>query len=315
MAEIFGIDLNTLVNMLMVLGTFLMVVITYKSVKSSNNQLKLLEKQTHLLLQKQKPSLCIPAPPFFHENSVNLEITNKGDDIAYDVGAVSHFFQMEYVPLKESTDPIIKFKFSEIYQDLFKDYEGNDCNLKSKFGYYTSFEDRSLLIEKFWEDPSSLLEKISSFLNPKKMEKVYPTNLIIFIKNNNTKIQTIRPGETVHCSITPNFGISTSKKWDHTILSNDSHWAMESFDEIKEILLKNNVNAIGIGLDLCCKDRLENVEYFQEIFAVIFDFRRHRSLKDALDEGITYNRTMNTDQFFSKAGMIHYEMYKNMKKM
>lgn len=313
MVDFFGMDLNSLINMLMVLGTFLMVIVTYKSLKSSNDQLKLLEKQTHLLLQKQKPN--IHAKSTFFENLINLEISNDGDDTAFDVGVITHFFQMEYVPLKTLNESITKYKFSQIYQNLFKNYNGTDSDLNSEFGYYTGFEDRSLLVEKFEDGPKSLSEKFTSFFNSNKLEKVYPTDLIIFIKNNNTKIQVIKPEETIHCSINPYFEITTSKKWDKNILSDGSYWAMKSFDEIKEILIKNNVQAIGISMDLCCKDRLENVEHFQTILAVIFDFRKHRTLKDAIDEGLTFNRALNPNDFFSKTGMIPYDLYKNMKKM
>jgi len=314
MAEIFGMDLNSLINLLMVFGTFLMVIITYKSVKSSNEQLKLLEKQTHLLLQKQKPSIYAKKP-IFHENSINLEILNNGDDIAYEVGVNCHFCLLEYVPLKRLDEPITKYKFSEIYPNLFKNFKGINCELNSEFGYYTLLEDQSLLVEKFKNTQSTFLEKLFSFLDSNKLDKVYPTDIIVFIKNNDAKIQTIKTGETVHCSVIPYFGVTTLKKSDDGLLSKNNRWEMKSLIEIKEILLKNNIQSIGISMTLCCKDRLENVEHFQELSVIIFDFRRHSTLKDAIDEGIAYNRTIIPNQFFSNIGMLPYDMYKSMKKM
>jgi|SRR5450759_1699128 len=87
-------NLATISNVMVAAATFALAYITYRTIKSSEEQLKFLRKQTQILNSQQEPYLLVQNKEF-KGNKIGLFLSNHGGGTAYEVAVETKFYLVE----------------------------------------------------------------------------------------------------------------------------------------------------------------------------------------------------------------------------
>ena len=270
-------DVLTLATIIMAVGTLLLAIVTYQNVKIAQKQLKAFQKQTNLLLIQNQPYLIINTFSFT-ENRFTAIIENINQALF-------------------NTDHSV---FYEDYIHLY--YPAIGKNLKVE----------------------------AEFKDLKKPISVHPDGGKIQLTRSDYKSNFIKGLEkNISFSCEPFFHCSNLNEADKQLISkglflqylffkNERTFSKGySFNELKELLLKNGITAIMVSFALVSKDLMENATTHDKFSAFIVDFDFDKSLEDAYKEkdsreikGFTYGYSEIIE---STHGYLPDYLYDNMR--
>lgn len=272
-------NLATISNIMVAAATFALAYITYRTIKSSEEQLKFLRKQTQILNSQQEPYLLVHGKKF-KGNKIEVYLSNHGGGTAYEVAVETEFYLAE-------------FKLTNESERLLKETPIDKLDKLDKLsiqGRYNLSLNKTLLLEKNKEHIKNdiftrLMSKISK--TPMNYEIVYPSSATTFLFSAENEQSILKLGEKdIFFEFEPYFFVTTNK-FEKGVSGSSGKGFL--FNELKEFLLKNNVQYIGITFDIMSRDKIGLVYHHQEIDSCIVDLKENKTLEEAINSGRKVN--------------------------
>jgi hypothetical protein len=268
-------DLVLISNLMVAGGTIALAYFTFKSIKSSEKQLKFLRKQTQILNSQQEPYLLVQDKEF-KGNKIELYLSNHGGGTAYEVAVETEFYLVE-VKLTNESEKLL----SETPKDKW-----DKLDKLSIQGTYNPSLNKTLLLENNKEHiKNDIFTKLMSRILkiPINYEIVYPSSATTFIFSAENEQSILKAGEKdIFFELEPYFFVTTNK-----LEKKVSGYIGKSFlfDELKEFLLKNNIQYIGITFYIVSRDKIGKVHRHQQIDSCIVDLNENKTLEEAINSG------------------------------
>lgn len=266
-------DILIISNIIVAFGTLTLAYSAYRNIKSSKEQLKFLRSQTRIFSSQQEPYLLVQNKKF-KGNKIELSLNNHGGGTAYDVAVSTRFF-------------ITEVKLTNESERLLRETPRKKRDKLNIQGRFNLLPNRPLLVEKNKEEiKNGLFNKaISRILKrPIDYEIVYPSSATTFIFNSQNEQSILESGEANKLFEFEPYFLVTTKKNEKEFKFGTSSKAF-LFDELKDFLLQNNIQFIGIVFYLVSRDKIENVHHHQEIDSCIVDLKENKTLEDAVNSG------------------------------
>lgn len=257
-------------------GTIALAYFTYKSIKSSEKQLKFLRKQTQILNSQQEPYLLVQDKEF-KGNKIGLYLSNHGGGTAYEVAVETKFYLVEVKLTNES-------------ENLLRETPKNKWDKLDKLsiqGTYNLSPNKTLLLEKDKEDiKNDIFTKLMSKILKITLnyEILYPSSATTFIFSAENEDSILKVGEKdIFFEFEPYFFVTTNKFEKGG--PDGSIGKAFLFNELKDFLLKNNIQYIGITFHIMSRDKIGKVHNHQEIDSCIVDVKENKTLEEAINSG------------------------------
>ncbi|MGD0081421.1 MAG: hypothetical protein ABSB80_12340 [Methanoregula sp.] len=232
-------DLNLIENFAAAIGTIAMAIGTlalayfsYKNIRQSNKQLKFLKEELNLFLLQQQPDIQI-SQCSFEGNKLNLRLHNSGNGCAYDIAILSSFSVVKPLYPQRSLwglrEHLISPEISELRVPQLIEAIRNRRNLL--FNILSKPKDKNIL-------------KVGE--------------LIIFLRNDEFS-NSLPAGYSRNFQCEPIFNLKTKNTlWNK--ISQDMTYLSEGikFNDLRTLLLKNNIKEISVIFHLFSKDKLQN---------------------------------------------------------
>ena len=318
-------NISTLSNIAVALGTILLAYFTYKlasstdkSINNSQNQLEFLKKQNEILMNQQNPYLQFTDLKF-HKNTISFSIENIGEVNAYNVGVFWRFNPVLLVGLSEEggkLGDLLKFP-DEYKKAIVKDFYSNEYAPIQESVFLTSD-----YIKKSLEDPSSKISTLKKLYDSGKLKEHYPN--LIFTHADLRILYSDNKGIIVHNGCinypnteSPNFVIKPRERLNlecepknylyYVSQSNSEKYLDEhlnlfkgnlklaskipvSLDELIEILKQNKVDFVNFIFELVYKNQYGKCSERITIKDFVFSVKDHSTLEQALKEGLKSGR-------------------------
>ena len=265
-------DILIITNIMVAGGTLILAYVAYLNIKSSKEQLKLLRNQTRIFSSQQEPYLLVQNKKF-KGNKIELALNNHGGGTAYDVAVSTRFFITE-VKLTNESERLLRETPRKKWDKL---------NIQGRFNLLPNSH---LLLEKNKEEiKNSLFNRAISWIlkRPINYEIVYPSSATTFIFDLENEESILKSGEENIFEFEPYFWVTTKKNEEEFKLGAAGKAFL--FDELKDFLIQNNIQFIGITFDLVSRDKIGNVHNHQEIDSCIVDLKENKTLADAVNSG------------------------------
>lgn len=268
-------DLLLISNLMVAGGTLALAYFTYKSIKSSEKQVKFLRKQTQILNSQQEPYLLVQDKEF-KGNKIGLYLSNHGGGTAYEVAVETKFYLVE-VKLTNESEKLLRETPIDKWDKLDK---------LSIQGTYNHSLNKTLLLEKDKEDiKNDIFTKLMSqrLKIPINYEIVYPSSATTFIFSAENEQSILKAGEKdIFFEFEPYFLVTTNK-FEKVVPGSTGKVFL--FNELKDFLLKNNIQYIGITFYIVSRDKIGKVHNHQEIDSCIVDVKENKTLEEAINSG------------------------------
>lgn len=316
-------DLTAIATIILAIATFFLAYYTYKSVKSSEKLAKNTQTQTEIILSQQKPQLTAEIS-YSINDLINLDITNHGPGSAYDVAIECNFFITHfsnYSPNSGMDVSDINIKLSKDVKTFFNGKSDDEIK-KMLFnrGFlgrynpigYPPIYDKKITKNAHLSIIDRLIQKISKMYN---YEKLYPASVILFLKDTHKRSIWMKSNTSGNFSINILFGMSNipQELFPKSGSAVGYHSQGYTFDELKKVLSQNGIFSIGVYFHLVSRDTQQKVRSHQTIASFIVDFRKHKTLKDAIDENISAPTTLSWKDMTNSTEMIPSVIYYNVK--
>ena len=289
-------DILVISNLFATFGTLSLAYFAYKNIKLSNEQLKFLRKQLRIFYSQQEPYLLVQDRNF-NGNKIELILSNHGEGTAYEVAVSTTFFITEFKLTKESERLLRKTPLKK----------WDNLNIQGRFDLLSNTH---LLLKKDKEEINNgLFNRAISWLlrRPIEYEIVYPSSATTFMFDLENEESILKSGEKnkiFECE--PYFFVTPSK------LGIQGKGFL--FDELKDFLLRNNVQFIGITFHLVSRDKLGNVHNHQEIDSCIVDLKEHKTLEEAINsERKAYFTSLGWIEIQKEVGWLSSSLYDEIK--
>lgn len=168
-------------------GTLALAYYAYKNIKSSEEQLKFLRRQTEIFTSQQEPYLLVQNREF-KGNKIGLFISNHGVGTAYEAAVETRFFLVE-VKLTNESERLLRETPVDKWDKLDK---------LSIQGTYNLSPNKTLLLEKNKEDiKNDIFTRLMSqrLKVPINYELVYPSSATTFIFSTENEQSILKAGE------------------------------------------------------------------------------------------------------------------------
>jgi hypothetical protein len=270
-------DLNIISNFAVAIGTLALAYYAFENIRNSDKHLKFLKKQTDLFLSQQQSDIQIKECSF-DGNKLILTLYNSGNGEAYDIAVSSTFHVVK--PLQWSKRWWSKghLKIPVISEMRTKKYiieiEGSGNSI---FNFKT--KDKNIL------NPGSLVvfpndDEYSNSL-PAGFKKIFRCELLFYLK-----IKKERFGET------PDYDAKGIP-----------------FDELRTLLLNNNIEEISVVFNLLSKDKLQNVKIHGRISDFVIVLSNDETLEIANKRGKRGPYNLDKNEIKSRIKWEDYDLY------
>ena len=258
-------------------GTLALAYYSAINIKNSDKQLKFLKKQTDLILSQQQPDIQIKNSSF-DLNKLFLTLHNSGNGIAEDI-AVSCTFHI-VKPLKWSKRWLSKFylKIPLISE------------MGTKKWIITTDQGDNLIFNMKMKDKTILI----------------PATLVAFPENDEY-FNSLPAGFTRTFQCEPLFYLKTKKTRFRE--SPDYYSKAIPFDELRTMLLNNNIEEISVIFSLLSKDKLQNVKIHATIFNFVITLSSDETLEIANKRGKRGSYPLDKDEIKSKIKWEDFDLY------
>ena len=262
------VEMNLLIisNMMVAFGTLVLAYYAYKNIKSSKEQLNLFRSQ-------QEPYLLVQDKQFIG-NKIELILSNHGQGTAYDVAVSTRFF-------------ITEFNIGNDSKRLLRESPLERWSKLEIKGIFNLVSTKSLLLKKEEEEINTrFFNRVMStiFKKPLNYHIVYPSSATTFIFDVENEETILKCGdENKHFEFEPYFWVTTQKNERHLKLGTMGKGSL--FDNLRDFLIQNNIQFIGIVFNLISRDKLGNVHYHQEIDSCIVELNVNKTLEEAINSG------------------------------
>ena len=258
-------------------GTLALAYYSAINIKTSDKQLKFLKKQTDLFLSQQQPEIQIQNRSF-DLNKLILTLHNSGNGMAEDI-AVSCAFHI-VKPLGWSKGWLSKghLKLPVISE------------MGTKKWMIETDEGINLVLDMKMKDKTILI----------------PDTLVVFPDND--EYSNSLPAEftrTFQCE--PLFHLKVKKNLFQESPDYDSKAI--PYDELRTLLLNNNINEISVFFSLLSKDKLQNAKIHGTICNFVIILSNDETLEIANKRGKRGSYPLDKDEIKSKIKWQDYELY------
>lgn len=271
-------DHISLSNIAVAIGTIFLAIVTayysHKNIKSSKDQLQVLQNQIQLQFSQQEPELHV-THMCFKGNRIQLVLSNLGNGQAYDI-IVDSSINIMYFKLTEESKALLKSNPPEQWKEL---------NL---LGHYSLDVSKRITCKRDTERIQSITSNRWPFLNrfgifkPHEYELLTEgracTSLInlelgepILQGKTEKKVFECEPFFLLHCKVSllsEIFGV-------------DYYHKSYSFNELKELLTQNHIRYISVRFSLVSRDKVQNPILHRNITSFVIDFEDDNSLEEA----------------------------------
>jgi hypothetical protein len=267
-----GMDLNTISNFAVAIGTLALAFIALLNIINSDKQLKFLKKQTDFFLSQQQPDIQIKKYSF-DGNNLNLTLFNKGDGDARYIRVSCNF---------HITAPYIlargQYTTPKIFEPRMKEY----------------------LLKPDDEEniPSNLKRGDKILLNPGELV-VFPNN----VEFSNS----LPAGREGGFQCEPHFYLKTKK----VLFGKSPNYSSKgiTFDKLRPLLLENKIEQISVIFNLLSKDKLQNVKSHGVITNFVIILSEDETLETAYKRGKRGSYNMDINEIQSKIKWEDYDGY------
>lgn len=288
-------DILIISNIMVAVGTLALAVYAHKNIKSSNEQLKFLNKQTKIFTSHQEPYLFIQEKKF-KGNKIELSLSNHGEGIAHHI-AVNTILAPVEVKITEESERLLRETPHENWDKL--DIQGR----------FNPVPRKSLLLENE-ENIGSTSHKKSTILG--KSTTVYPSSAVTFLFNSENGQSIIKPGDRDKLSL---MNLNHISMLQVTKTKMSLNQVLFHFDELKDFLIKNDTQYIGIMFELVCSDKIGKIYHFQEIDSCVVDLKKNKTLEEAIESGRKVPSSLGRIEYQKKIGWQPYSVYKGLKEI
>jgi len=243
----------------------------------SDKQIKFLKKQTDLFLSQQQPDIQIKNR-IFNLNKLILTLQNSGNGVAEDV-AVSCTFHI-VKPLGWSKGWLSKghLKLPVISE------------MGTKKWVVETDQGINLVLDMKMKDKTILI----------------PDTLVVFPENDEYS-NSLPAGSTRTFQCEPLFHLKTKKTPFRESPDFDSKAI--PYDELRSLLMNNNINEISVIFTLLSKDKLQNVKIHGTICNFVISLASDETLEIANKRGKRGSYPLDKDEIKSKIKWQDYDLY------
>lgn len=275
-------DFLLLSNIAVAIGTMLLAYFSYQNIKSSKDQLLVLQNQIKLQFSQQEPELHVNELGF-KGNKLELIISNLGNGNAYDVCVNSSFSNMDLI-LTEESKALMKANPPDKWNEL--DLRGHYCLNVSKKIFQKRDDDRiKAIIANRWQ----FLNRFNT-LRPRECDVLVKGSACTFLINAELE-EPLMQGKVnnkfFECE--PFFLLRCETNFLSEVFGIDSYWQGYTFNDLKELLTQNDIRYISVIFSLDSKDKIQNTISHQNITSFIIDFKSDNNLEEA------YNKKRKTN--------------------
>jgi hypothetical protein len=215
------------------IGTLILAGVTYKTVRQSKEQLKLLKEQTRRL-KHDKPLLLKLIRYKVEKNHIKLDLENIGEQSIFQIGLETRFTLAVPHVEKRGKQNFISFSF----------------------------------------DPSQLIDDFDG-----KKRKIFDNGFVNWNTNKNRIV--LRPKEIISLEFVPKFNFFYYKEGKFMLGTNGRSL---TFDQLIEIMKKNNKRFFGIECSIVFKNYLDEFQEPIELFNFVFDIENHKTIEDCVNQ-------------------------------
>lgn len=268
----------------MAIGTLLLAYYAFRNIQNSQKQLKFFKQQINLLIIDQQPDLQI-INYSFDGNKLKLKLQNSGkgrvDDIA--VSSAFHIADLKFIPYS-----LIGLKEELIIPTITEKRKPEDIDEIKKL--------RNFFLNYLFE--------------PKGMNILEPSELVVFPHNDEFSYS-LPAGQTGIFQCEMLFYLKTKTTLFDKIFKDIAFYSRAiSFDELKPLLLNNDIKKIAVIFYLLSKDKLQNVISHGRICDFIIDLSNDKNLEDAYKIGTRGPYPLDHTEIKSQLSWFDYEIYR-----
>lgn len=263
-------------NVAVALGTLYLALIAKRSLQEGRRQLKILSSQTEIFRSQQDPFLKVNTFRF-EGDKLLLDVENIGNGPATWVGVETWF---------EPTFP--------------RTFADEDSTVPISAGEAASKVGKG---EKVW---SRFEMDTKTRLHYKDWKKTKPTSVVTLLLNKRIGDAILAAEERGQFEIQPLFEIKNEVKMGSMKAS--------KFDELREILIDNNIRFAALHFTTACKNSVLNNCYGESFCRFVVDLKRHSTLEEAYQSRYDFNFvTVGPREITKQLGWLDGELYRDMK--
>jgi hypothetical protein len=273
------LDVNAISNFSVAVGTIVLAILAYLSIRQNKEQLKILLRQNLLLKSQQNPILSISGVKF-NGNIFEAVIKNMGTGVATNMGLETNFYPAKVSPIDESDRILDVNEFRNILE----------IGAKEGKKFQEIINERGI---KFTYQPI-----ITTSFQYEGI-KMTPSGAVKFLINHEKMDAILLPNEEKIFEAEPIFFIRGT----------DSMKGL-NFDELKKLLEQHNIDFAGLRFNIVSKDIVENPVLNYDIGTFIFDVKSHLTIEDVFNAGIRAGFVgLSHNQIVNEIGWVDSKFY------
>jgi len=259
------------------IGTIALAYFSWRSIQSSDRQLKFIKKQTDLFLSQQQPDIQVKYS-YFEANKLILTLHNSGKGTAKDIAVACIFDIVKPISWSKGWLGRYHVRIPSISELGTRKYE-----IKTDDGQH-------LVLNMKLNDKSILSPSVGV---------IFPMNdeHSNFLSEGLTK--------TFQCE--PFFSLKVKK--NRFCLSPDYDQKIIPYDKLRSLLIENNIDEISVLFNLYSKDKLQNVKNHGNVANFVIKLSSDETLENAYNRGQRGSYPLDKDEIKTTVGWLDFDTY------
>jgi hypothetical protein len=229
------------------LGTIILALIAYKTLREGREQLKVLSDQAAILRSQQDPWPRIHSFSF-KRNQLLASLENRGAGRARKLGVESWFYPTIFQPTDDKGRP------TKLTEQILEDYKKKDQKVTGRF-----------------------LEKAGTQLTEGEFKSGRPSSVVSFLVSQLKGDSLLEPG------ITLDFRLQTEEPLFKIDFGKD-RFVVVKFADLRKILRENGFQFASLWFRIICKDSVDRPVDGESVRFIV-DLGGHGTLEEAMQEG------------------------------
>lgn len=268
---------DALLQFAVAVGTLGLAFFSWRSIQSSDKQLKFIKKQTDLFLSQQQPKLKIQNRSF-NLNKLILDLNNSGNVVAIDIAVSCSFHIRKPLSLSKGWLGKSQLYFPQIFERGTQRVTLNSDD-GDAFTFNMKMKDKTVLV---------------------------PSMLVVFPENNEYS-NSLPAGFSRRFECEPRFLLKTKKSRFRETPDYDGKAIL--FEELRTLLMENNIEEISVFLSLWCKDEIQNVKHCGTIANFVIKLSCDENLENASKRGQRGSYPLDKDELKTAIKWEDYNLY------